>query len=364
MNNPEANTDSTPMDESVPMDNSRTEEELLADIMRNSEFVDTLPEEQVPELDSDVSDEEDPESDADVSEDEEVEVEETEEEISDEDDEESTQEVDVYTPDDLDLEAKVIVKIDGEEEEVSFAELIKGYSTEQHLSKKGRELGDARKQIEEEYEAKLGEVESLSKASAAVLFSGEQTLSKQYHDIEAQIEEARKSGDTYEINELKDKREQVQKQYWNARKQREDLVEKIDKQQQEKDEKLWNESLEYFNAAIPEMIPDFDESVASSIREFAINEGIQPELLDTVADPVIIKFIDDYRRLKEGVSKGTAKRKTTAVKKAPVKKAKTANKRKESAEAETRRRAMNPNSSNDDQMAYLRSLAERSLNNI
>ena len=58
MNNPEANTDSTPIDDSVPMDTSQTEEALLADIIRNSDFVDTLPDEQVPQLDAEDSDEE------------------------------------------------------------------------------------------------------------------------------------------------------------------------------------------------------------------------------------------------------------------------------------------------------------------
>ena len=71
------------------------------------------------------------------------------------------------------------------------------------------------------------------------------------------------------------------------------------------------------------MIPDFNEKTAVAIREFAIAEGIQPEILDTIVDPVIVKFVDDYRRLKQGVTKGSAKRKATVVKKAPVRKAKT-----------------------------------------
>ena len=62
MDNPEATTDSTPTDDSVPMDTSQTEEALLADIIRNSDFVDTLPDEQVPQLDAEDSDEEDPDT--------------------------------------------------------------------------------------------------------------------------------------------------------------------------------------------------------------------------------------------------------------------------------------------------------------
>ena len=323
MDNPEATTDSTSTDDSVPMDTSQTEEALLADIIRNSDFVDTLPDEQVPQLDAEDSDEEDPDTldEADNVDDEE-EVETDEEETTDADDE-STQEADVYTTDDLDLEAQVLVKIDGEEVAVSFSDLIKGYSTEQHLSNKGRELGDARKEMEAEFNDKASQIQAMSQASAAVLYSAEQSYSKEYHDIEAKIQTARDEGDTYEVNELKDKREQVQKQYWEARNQREGMVEAVQKQAEEQTAKAWQEQLNHFQETIPTMIPDFNEETALAIREFAEGEGISSELLDTVVDPTIVKFVDDYRRLKQGVTKGQAKRKTTTVKKAPIKKAKT-----------------------------------------
>jgi len=364
MVNPEAKADSTPTDDSVPMENSQTEEALLADIIRNSDFVDTLPEEQVPELDADNSEDEDPDSDLDDSEEVEEEVEEQEEDTEEKDDNESTPDTDVYTPDDLDLDAQVLVKIDGEEKAVTFSDLIKGYSTEQHLSQKGRELGDARKKIEEDYKAKLSEIENVSKASAAVLYSGEQSLAKEYHELESQIEKAREEGDTYEVNELKDKREQVQKQYWDARKHREGMVQSIQKREQEAIAQNWQEQLQNFQESIPTMIPDFDEKVAMSIREFAIEEGISPEILDTVADPTIIKFVDDYRRLKQGITKGSVKRKATANKQLPTKKAKSNAKKKESAAAEIRRKGLDPDSSQEDQMAFLKSMASRSLNSI
>ena len=268
-NDTEAPVDSTQLDEPTAEVNSQTEEALLADIIANSEFVDTLPDEQVPELDTEETDEEDPESSEEADnedEEEEDEIEEVNTEDEDADEESATDEPDVFATDDLDLEAKVVVKIDGEHTEVSFGDLIKGYSTEQHLSKKGRELGDARKQLEEEYQEKVGEIQNLSKASAAILYSNEQALSKEYHDIEAQIDKARRDGDTYEVNELKDKREQAQKNYWSARNQREELVENLQKAEHQQNEKEWNEQLQYFNETIPSMIPDFNEDTAVAIR--------------------------------------------------------------------------------------------------
>jgi hypothetical protein len=268
----------------------------------------------------------------------------------------------VYSTEDLDLDAKVAIKIDGKDTEVSFSDLIKGYSTEQHLSNEGRKLGDARKQLDEEYGKKFKEINDLGQASSAVLYREEQALAKAYHEIEGQIDQARKDGDTYEVNELKDKREQAQKNYWQARNGREQLVKQVQAQVQEQNTKQWNEQLENFNKAIPDMIPDFNEKTAVAIREFALAEGINPEILDKVTDPVIVKFVDDYRRLKQGVTKGTAKRKATVVKKTPIRKAKTKSQKEVDNETKIRQRAFSEDSSSDDQMAFLRGLANKSLN--
>ena len=352
MSNTEATTDSTQVDDSVAS-GGRTEEALLADILRNTQFLDeeSLPDEQIPEVDTEESNEDEPEAlEEDDTEEVEEEVEDEEEETSDEDDE-STQNVEVFSTDDLDLDAKVAVKIDGEEMEVSFGDLIKGYSTEQHLSKKGRELGEARKQAEEEYQTKLSEIENVTKASAAVLYSEEQAFAKQYHDIEAKIEKAREEGDTYEVNDLKDKREQAQKRYWDARNKRENIVKTVESQMETQQNKAWEEQVNYFN-----------EETAMAIREFAIEEGIAPEILDTIADPIIVKFVDDYRRLKQGVTKGQAKRKVASTKRAPVKKAKSITKKKVEASEKTRQRALSGEASEAEQMDFLRGLAERSLN--
>jgi len=361
MEDTNATTDSARMDDSVAVE-SQTEESLLADIIRNSDFVDTLPDEQVPQLDTEEADDEDPEDSVEADNADEEEEEETDEEEAADEDDTSTQEADVYTTEDLDLDAQVLVKIDGEEVAVSFSDLIKGYSTEQHLSNKGRELGDARKQMEEEYNSKIQEISTMAQASAAILYSQEQELSKEYHAIESAIEKAREEGDTYEVNELKDKREQAQKNYWAARKQREGLTENVSKQLEQQTAKQWEAQLNYFTETIPTLIPDFNEDTAMAIREFALEEGIAAEILDTITDPIIVKFVDDYRRLKQGVSKGQAKRKVTTVKKAPIRKAKTRTQKETTAAQRTREKALSGNATAEEQQDFLRSLAQRSLN--
>ena len=367
MDNTAAIPDSTPRDDSVAT-GGQTEEKLLADIISNSQFVkneESLPTEQVPKLDPEESDTQDPESEEAESEEVEEETNEEEVEATEEDAaEEAATQPEVFTTDDLDLDAKVSVKIDGKDTEVSFNDLIKGYSTEQSLSKKGRELGDQRKNLEEEYNKRIEEVRQLGSASAAVLYSEEQALSKKYHDLEAQIDEARKENDTYKMGELKDEREQAQQAYWKARNQRESVVKNIQTNNQKQMKENWDKQIKHFNDSINGLIPDYNESTATSIREFAISEGMKPEVIDMITDPAIVKFVDDFRRLKQGVTKGTAKRKAVPAKRIPTRKAKSVNEKKNQKAADLRTRALRSNSSKSDQDAFLKTLAERSLSKV
>ncbi len=358
------NTTLPTMDDNVQMsDNGQTEQSLLDAVLNNSDFIESeapLPNEEVPEVDPVESDEvEDPEeSDETVTEEgDEEEVDETEDE-----DAEATQETDVFTADDLDLDARVRVKIDGEEMDVSFADLLKGYQTDNSLSKKGRELGEAKKALDEERTKALAEVQELGNASAAILVGTEQNLAKEYHDIEAKIDKARADGDTYEVSELKDQREQLQKRYWGARKQREGLQEQLKVQQQSVQEELWEEQLTYFNDNIEAQLPGFNADLAADIRNFAVGEGVSEELVDSIVDPNIVRLLNDYRVLKQGVTKGQAKRKAAPSKKAvPTKKAKSPNRQKQDASKMTKARAFREDASSDDQMAFLRDYAANSL---
>ena len=360
--------------ESLPaMDDVRsdgpTEQELLDAVMRNSPIMEEaavpLPEEEEQVLDPEESEEvEEPADEEAVSEEEEeVEEEVVDAEGEDAAEEAATDEPEVYTADDLDLEAKLVVKVDGEEMEVSFGDLMKGYQTDAHLSKKGRELGEAQKALDEERGKKLEEVEAIAAANNQMLSSIENSHAKRYHDLEKKIQEARDNGDTYELSELKDKRELAQQNYWKARKQREGLLENVTKQKQEYEAAQFQEQLNNFQEVIPTLIPDFDEKVAGNIRDFAIENGISEGLLDSVVDPNVVKFIDDYRRLKQGMNKGVAKRKAVPAKKAlPTKKAPPAKKKVADKEKMVKARAFREDASPEDQMDFLRQHASKTLN--
>ena len=359
--------DSLPVNADDTQDQGPTEQELLDAVMKNSPIMDEVaatPEEEIPALDPAES-EEDPESEEVVSEEAEESVEEVEEEGSDEDAAEAaTQDTELPAEDDIDWEYQIPVVVDGETKHLSLEEIRKGYQTDQSLSKKGRELGEARKQLDEERANKLDELNGISSAANAMLLKDEQSLAKRYKDLEEQIDKARQEEDTYTLSDLKDKREQVQRDYWKARKQREGMLGAVQKQQQEVIEKQFQEQIEHFHKAIPEMIPDFNEKVAQDIRQFAIDKGISSEVLDQITDPAIVKFVDDFRRLEQGVSKGAAKRKVAPTRKSiPTKKAKSVQQKQVDKESMVKARAFKENASDEDQMNFLRQYASRSLNN-
>ena len=363
------------VEQTVPdMDHSATEQgpteqELLDAVMRSSPIMDeigeSLPvEEEIVQDPAEATDEEDPESEEEVVSDDEVEEEEEEAEEEDAAEEAATEESDVFTSEDLDLDAQVRVKVDGEEMDISFGDLIKGYQTDSHLSKKGRELGEAQKAFEDERAAKMQDIDTIAQASAQMLVGAEQSYAREYKELEDKIEKARSDGDTYEVNELKDKREQVQKRYWDARKHRENMLEGVKKQQEEVAVKQFQEQMEVFEQKIPELIPEFDDKLAQEIREFAINDiNLDPDVLDSIVDPQIVWALNDYRKLKQGVAKGVAKRKAVPAKKAvPTKKSAPPKKKAADKEKMVKARAMREDASADDQMAFLRQHASKSLN--
>ena len=182
-------------DDIQPVDSGQTEQDLLDAVMRNSpimgEVAPPLPTEEELEADPAESELEDPESEE-VEEDYE-EVEDTEEEevegedVPESEDEGTTQDPEVYSLDELE-EFKVTIKIDGEEQAVDINELVKGYSTDASLSKKGRELGEARKALEEERDAKLQELEGMAQATGAVLHQAENAYAMQFTTLTGGID--------------------------------------------------------------------------------------------------------------------------------------------------------------------------------
>jgi hypothetical protein len=340
----------------------------LDDILRNSPAAEllglnkeSLPEEgeDVPSPDE-VSEEEaqeenDTESENDL--DEEKESSDSEEEETVEDDA-STQDTDLPSEEDIDWEYKVPVTVDGKTEYVTLEEIRKGYSTDKHLSQKGRELGELKKQIDQERAEKLQEIIQLGTVINEELTSVETNLATQYHKIKGDIDKAREEGDTYTARELKEQLEDVQEKYWKARTKREQqtkaVVEQIQARQLEQQQVL----LKQYEENIVTLIPDYSEKVALSIREFALKEGIPEELLESVYDPKVVKFINDYRKLKTAKETGEAKRKATPnVKSIPSKKGTSSSQKEKQAVNQNRAKVLNGQGSKQDELDFLKRIS-------
>jgi len=349
------------------LDNSGSEDQMLADILNKSEILQEagvvpMPEESQPEPELEDSEEtgteedlEEPVDSAEYEDDVEPDDEEGEDDSKEDGDAEAT-EVETYLLDDLE-DIMVTHKIDGEEVTLPLSDWIAGSATKQHLSKQGREIGEARKSLEEERTQKLGEIENLATIVANEVYSEEMNHQKKYHDITQKLSRAQLEGDTYEIGELTQEQTKAQNDYWTARNKRESLATQVGQQRQALQQQQFQESVKHFNDTITDIIPDWDDSIKDSVREFALEEGLPEALIDVVSDPNLVKFVDEFRRLKKGVQSGAKKRAKIPAKKVPAKKARTPTKRKQDREATVKARAFKQNASNEDQIEFLKKFA-------
>jgi len=358
-------------DVSVPGGN---EDAQLSDILRNSPLAQQagivpLPEESLPEAEANPAEEEEAPQDL-ASEEEAATNEEgnsVEEDISEDDnqeaqggDDEST-EAESYSLEDLD-DIMVTHKINGEEVTQKLSEWIASSATKQSLSKQGREIGELKKALEEEKVKKLTELDQLGSALAQNFYGEEIKAQKAYHDATMKLQKAQESDDTYEIGELSKEQTKHQKTYWEARSRRESALKGIQQQQQQFQQQKFQEQVVQFNKDIGQLIPNWSENTAKEIRDFALEEGLPEQLINSITNPTIVKFVHDYKNLKKGVSKGTAKRKIAKTLKTPVKKSIPAEKKRMDAEAMVKARAFKEDSSKADQDAFMKQYALKSLN--
>ena len=281
----------------------------------------------------------------------------------DDDSEEITEgESDLIDPEEIDLEARTTVVVDGESIEVSFGDLIGSYQQEAHFGKKGRELGESRKALEEERAAKLGELESMIDAANLTLQGTEQVLAQEYHDLKTKLDEM--DEDDFDYDRAERQVERKQKEYWQARNEREGLVEAVQKQRQEDQAAQWNAQVEKFYEGITEVIPEWTPEYNEEIKNFAIGKGIPEDFLNFIVDPNLVKIMDDYRKSEQNLATGAVKRKAAVRKRSiPTKKSKSQSERKDEAKQTQRQKVLSDNATPEEQQDFLRGFAERSLAN-
>ena len=336
------------------------------DILKNSPAAEILGlknnEESLPDDGEDVpTPDEDADEDPDAAATDDTDAEEGAEEDSTEEedgtDDTSTQ-ADLPKEDDIDWEYKIPVPVNGKVEYKTLAEVRKGFATDQHLSQKGRELGELKKQVEEERTAKLQELVQLGTVLHQEISANEKALETEYAGLTAQIKKAREEGDTYTARELKDKQEEIQEKYWALRSKREEGTKQVVAQLQAKQAEEQQTLIAQFQEDIKTVLPEFNDQLAKSIRKFALDEGIPETLLDSVYSAKVVKFIDDYRRLKTAKDAGAVKRKAAPVAKSvPTRKGTPAVQKQQAAEKVSRERVLSGQAGEREQMDFLKRIS-------
>jgi len=260
---------------------------------------------------------EDPHTDEDADEVDEAEDDNTSDEEEEEDEsEDATQESESDELDnEIDMDFKVPVKVDGEESEVTMEELVANYQTKQSQSKKGDELAEQAKVLEQTRE----QAEIYARVNAELLQREDAKDLTILKNLQAQVDKAFDEDD-FEASKLNNKLSKAKDEYSSRKTSRDNLLSGMSEQLSKQAEEQFANQIEHFNSVVEELIPDWSEDVALSNRKFALSIGLDQRVVDTMTDPMMVKAIDNFRRLSENSDKGTAKRKQTPVKRVPTKK--------------------------------------------
>lgn len=263
------------------------------------------------ELESD-----DPHTDEDADEVDEAEDDNIEDEEEEEDEsEDATQQSESDDLGEIDMDFNVPVKVDGEEFEVTMEELVANYQTKQSQSKKGDELAEQAKILNETRE----QAEIYARVNAELLQREDAKDQSVLKHLQAQVDKAFDEDD-FEASKLNNKLTKAKEEYASRKLSRDNLLQGMSQQLGQQQEEQFAAQVEHFNEVVPNLIPDWSEEVAMANRKFALNIGLDENMVDTIVDPMMIKAIDSFRRLSENSDKGTAKRKKTPVKRVPTKK--------------------------------------------
>ena len=277
---------------------------------------------------------EDPLTDEDADE-----VDEAEDDSEDEGEEEedesegATQESESSELDEIDMEFRVPVKIDGEESEVSMEELVANYQTKQSQSKKGDELAEQAKELAQ---AKDDAV-MFANINAELLRGEDDKDVKILKGLSERVDEAFDNDDP-DANRMNRQLEKAKDEYQNRAANRNSVVQSMGRKLYEQQAEVFGQQVEIFKGEIAKHVPDWSEEVALKNRDFALGLGLHEQFVDSITDPMIVKVLDEYRRLKESSSKGAVKRKKVSVKRVPTKKVSSAKTKKSNRVDEARAR--------------------------
>jgi len=277
---------------------------------------------------------EDPHTDEDADEVDEAEDDSTDEGEEEEDEPEgATQESESIELGEIDMDFRVPIKVDGEQSEVTMEELVANYQTKQSQSKKGDEIAEQTKALAQAKE----EAVMFANINAELLRGEDAKDIKILQGLSEKVDAAFDDDDP-EANKMNRQLDKAKSEYQNRKANRDSVVQTMGKRLYEQQAEAFNEQVKFFQSDIKNHVSDWSENIALKNRDFALGLGLNEGFVDSITDPIVVKVIDEYRRLKETSDKGQVKRKKAAVKRVPTKKASSVKTKKSNKIAEARKR--------------------------
>jgi len=216
------------------------------------------------------------------------------EEVTAEYEEESEEEEEEYEPEDNreeegdDEDDVFIVKVDGEDTEVSFDELLEGYSRQSDYTKKTQAVAEERKVIEQAKEQFKSEYANLQterqQYQQALGQLGAQLNAgiMRYQNVDwAKLKEDDPVAYVTKRDEFREEQERIQMV--------QQQMQQVQQQSHEDAAKIHREAVVTETAKLKELIPEWSDTekqptLSKSIREYALAEGYQKEEVDSLID--------------------------------------------------------------------------------
>ena len=203
----------------------------------------------------------------------------------------------------LDDDAKVRVKVDDEELEVSVKDLKRLYGQEAALTKKSQQVAAKRKEVEQEG----------MKAAAILdkLYNKAAERWKPYSEIDMLV--ASKQLDAEQFTALRAEAQAAWEEFNFVSQEANAFIQEAQSKQQAQMKEQAAEAVK----VLKERIPTWSNQTYDNIREYAINKGMNADIVNNLVDPFAIEIINKARLYDE--SKKIAVKKKVAQPKKVIK---------------------------------------------
>jgi len=257
--------------------------------------------------------------------------------------------------DELDMDYKVPIKIDGEDGEVSLDELVRGYQTNQHANKKSIEASE-----------KIKQAESLFNEYTALKTQNAELLSGQVDQDQAQLDAYDKkikqlilADDVYDLPKWQEARRIKSQQLDAKRSEQEKLSSEANREQNEQQQAQFSQQRQGAIDALDQVMPGWQDGYDDVVAWAAEDLGF-PEFAE-VLDPRVVAMMFEYKSLREGGKQAAKKRLKTPTKGVRAKKSPNLKTKQAKQQGNLRDKVLSGKGNEGDELSFLEGLANDSL---